>query len=133
MKKKATIETRVETFLSRKLIAVMNVSDQRENGSNQNYQQFRADEYHDYAVNPHLSTYDGIACCYLKFIAQNTRYKINTPWSRTSFRGSLPVGRHAGQPPMNTLLNGNITWPWCRVDGCLVSSSGNAQGEQYNS
>jgi predicted CoA-binding protein len=52
----------VQIFLSQKSIAVVGVSDNRETGCNQNYKKFRASGYRVYAVNPHISTYDGAPC-----------------------------------------------------------------------
>ena len=52
MKRKAKIETLVETFLSQKSIAMVGGSDKQERGCNQNYKKFKANGYHVYAVNP---------------------------------------------------------------------------------
>ena len=71
MKKETNIETLVQTFLAQKSIAVVGVSDKRETGCNLNYKRFKDNGYRVYAVNPHISTYDG-APCYpdLKSIAE---------------------------------------------------------------
>jgi predicted CoA-binding protein len=52
MKRKAKIETLVETFLSQKSIAIVGVSDKQERGSNQTYKKFETNGYYVYAVNP---------------------------------------------------------------------------------
>jgi|SRR6516162_3528130 predicted CoA-binding protein len=56
------IEQLVQTFLAQKSIAVVGVSDKRETGCNLNYKKFKANGYRVYAVNPHISTYDGAPC-----------------------------------------------------------------------
>jgi predicted CoA-binding protein len=56
------IEQLVHDFLSQKSIAVVGVSDQRETGCNKNYKKFKANGYRVYAVNPHISMYEGDLC-----------------------------------------------------------------------
>jgi predicted CoA-binding protein len=56
------IEQLVHNFLSQKSIAVVGVSDKRETGCNLNYKKFKANGYRVYAVNPHISIYDGEPC-----------------------------------------------------------------------
>ena len=56
------IEQLVHNFLSQKSIAVVGVSDKRETGCNQNYKKFKANGYRVYAVNPHISMYEGEIC-----------------------------------------------------------------------
>lgn len=56
------IEALVQSFLAQKSIAVVGVSDQRETGCNLNYKRFKANGYRVYAVNPHISTFDGAPC-----------------------------------------------------------------------
>ena len=58
----AKLEQLVQTFLAQKSIAVIGVSDKRETGCNLNYKNFKANGYRVYAVNPHISTYDGAPC-----------------------------------------------------------------------
>ncbi len=58
----AKIEELVQTFLAQRSIAVVGVSDKRETGCNLNYKKFKANGYRVYAVNPHISTYDGAPC-----------------------------------------------------------------------
>ena len=62
MKKSAKIDELVQTFLSQRSVAVIGVSDRRETGCNQNYKKFKSNGYRVYAVNPHISTYDGEPC-----------------------------------------------------------------------
>ncbi len=56
------IDTLVQDFLSKKKVAVVGVSDKRETGCNLNYKKFKDAGYQVYAVNPHLTTYDGAPC-----------------------------------------------------------------------
>ena len=56
------IDSLVQDFLAQKKIAVVGVSDKRETGCNLNYRKFKDAGYQVYAVNPHLSTYDGAPC-----------------------------------------------------------------------
>ncbi len=58
----AKIDNLVQGFLAQKKIAVVGVSDKRETGCNANYQKFKDAGYQVYAVNPHISTYDGKPC-----------------------------------------------------------------------
>src|SRR5512140_1558995 len=58
----ATLDSLAQDFLAQKIIAVVGVSDKRETGCNLNYKKFKAGGYKVYAVNPHLSTYDGAPC-----------------------------------------------------------------------
>ncbi len=52
----------VRDFLVQKKIAVVGVSDKRETGCNLNYKKFKDAGYQVYAVNPHISIYDGNPC-----------------------------------------------------------------------
>lgn len=52
----------VQDFLAQKKIAVVGVSTKRETGCNVAYKKFKETGYQVYAVNPHLSTYDGQPC-----------------------------------------------------------------------
>ena len=52
----------VQEFLAQKTIAVVGVSDKRETGCNQAYRNFRDAGYTVFAVNPHMSTYEGAPC-----------------------------------------------------------------------
>ena len=56
------IDTLVHDFLAQKKIAVVGVSDKRETGCNLSYQKFKQAGYTVFAVNPHLTTYDGNPC-----------------------------------------------------------------------
>ena len=56
------IDNLVQDFLAQKKIAVVGVSDKRETGCNSNYKKFKDAGYQVYAVNPHISTYDGASC-----------------------------------------------------------------------
>ena len=58
----ARIDDLVQSFLSQKSIAVVGVSDKRDTGCNLNYKKFKANGYRVYAVNPHISTFDGARC-----------------------------------------------------------------------
>ena len=58
----AKIDPLVKDFLAQKKIAVVGVSDQRETGCNLNYQKFKQAGYQVYAVNPHITTFDGDPC-----------------------------------------------------------------------
>lgn len=58
----AKIEALVQAFLAQKSIAVVGVSVKRETGCNLNYSKFKESGYRVYAVNPHISTYDGARC-----------------------------------------------------------------------
>jgi predicted CoA-binding protein len=52
----------VQDFLAQKVIAVVGISDKRETGCNLNYKTFKEHAYQVYAVNPRLSTFDGVPC-----------------------------------------------------------------------
>jgi uncharacterized protein len=56
------IDHLVQDFLAQKVIAVVGVSDKRETGGNRNYKTFKQHGYRVYAVNPHLSAFDGSPC-----------------------------------------------------------------------
>jgi predicted CoA-binding protein len=58
----AKIDPLVKDFLAQKIIAVVGVSDKRETGANRNYKIFKGHGYRVYAVNPHISAFDGIPC-----------------------------------------------------------------------
>lgn len=58
----ATIDNLVHDFLAQKIIAVVGVSDKRETGANLNYRTFKHRGYRVYAVNPRISTFDGVQC-----------------------------------------------------------------------
>jgi hypothetical protein len=56
------IDLLVKEFLAQKKIAVVGVSDKRETGCNQNYKKFKENGFQVYAINPHISEYDGSPC-----------------------------------------------------------------------
>jgi predicted CoA-binding protein len=56
------IDTLVQDFLAQKKIAVVGVSDKRETGCNLAYKKFKENGYQVYAVNPHITAYDGAQC-----------------------------------------------------------------------
>jgi predicted CoA-binding protein len=56
------IDPLVHDFLEQKKIAVVGVSDKRETGCNLNYQKFKTMGYQVYAINPHISMFDGDPC-----------------------------------------------------------------------
>ncbi len=56
------IDTLVQDFLAQKKIAVVGVSDKRETGCNAGYHRFKAAGYTVFAVNPHLTTFEGAPC-----------------------------------------------------------------------
>ena len=56
------LDTLVQDFLAQKKIAVVGVSDKRETGCNLAYKKFKENGYQVYAVNPHISTFDGVTC-----------------------------------------------------------------------
>jgi uncharacterized protein len=58
----AKIDALVQDFLNQRTIAVVGVSDKRETGCNLGYRNFKQAGYTVFAVNPHLSTYDGQPC-----------------------------------------------------------------------
>jgi predicted CoA-binding protein len=56
------VDSLVKDFLAQKKIAIVGVSEERETGCNSNYLKFKDAGYQVYAVNPHISTYDGAPC-----------------------------------------------------------------------
>ena len=56
------IDTLVQDFFAQKKIAVVGVSEKRETGCNLGYRKFKAAGYTVYAVNPHLTTFEGAPC-----------------------------------------------------------------------
>ncbi len=58
----STVDSLVQDFLAQKKIAVVGVSDKRETGCNANYRRFKSAGYQVYAVNPHLSSFEGSPC-----------------------------------------------------------------------
>src|SRR5581483_4734067 len=56
------LDNMVQAFLAQKRIAVVGVSDRRETGCNSHYRKFKDAGYQVYAVNPHMSTFDGATC-----------------------------------------------------------------------
>lgn len=58
----AKIDNLVQDFLAQKKIAVVGVSDKRETGCNEAYKRFKNNGYQVSAVNPRLTTYDGVTC-----------------------------------------------------------------------
>jgi hypothetical protein len=58
----AKIDELVKDFLAQKKIAVVGVSDKRETGCNLGYRKFKEGGYRVYAVNPHITTFDGDPC-----------------------------------------------------------------------
>ena len=56
------VDSLVKDFLAQKKIAIVGVSEKRETGCNSNYLKFKNAGYQVYAVNPHISTYDGAPC-----------------------------------------------------------------------
>ncbi len=56
------IDSLVQDFLAQKRIAVVGVSDKRETGCNLGYRKFKEAGYRVYAVNPHLTTFEGVPC-----------------------------------------------------------------------
>ena len=58
----AKIDDLVQGFLAQKTIAVVGVSDKRETGANRNYNTFKQHGYRVYAVNPHISAFNGAPC-----------------------------------------------------------------------
>jgi hypothetical protein len=58
----AKIDTLVQDFLAQKKIAVVGISDKRETGCNMSYKKFKQGGYRVYAVNPHITTFDGDPC-----------------------------------------------------------------------
>ncbi len=58
----AELKTLVQDFLAQKKIAVVGVSDKRDTGCNAAYRRFKAAGYTVYAVNPHLTSFEGDPC-----------------------------------------------------------------------
>ena len=58
----AKIDNLVQDFLAQKKIAVVGVSDRRETGCNAAYKRFKDGGYQVYAVNPHISQFEGDPC-----------------------------------------------------------------------
>jgi uncharacterized protein len=58
----AKINILVQDFLAQKKIAIVGVSDKRDTGCNSNYKKFKEAGYQVFAVNPHITTYDGAPC-----------------------------------------------------------------------
>jgi uncharacterized protein len=58
----AKIDVLVKDFLAQKKIAVVGVSDKRDTGCNLGYRKFKAAGYTVFAVNPHLTTFEGAPC-----------------------------------------------------------------------
>ena len=56
------INTLVQDFLAQKKIAIVGVSDKRETGCNLGYRKFKGAGYTVFAVNPHITTFDGDPC-----------------------------------------------------------------------
>jgi predicted CoA-binding protein len=58
----AKIDDLVKSFLEQKKIAVVGVSGKRETGCNMAYKKFKESGYQVFAVNPHISAYEGETC-----------------------------------------------------------------------
>lgn len=58
----AKIDTMVQDFLAQKKVAIVGVSDKRETGCNLAYTKFNENGYQVYAVNPRMSTFNGVPC-----------------------------------------------------------------------
>ena len=56
------IDSLVREFLAQKRIAVVGVSEKRDTGCNLNYRKFKDNGYRVYAVNPHISSFQGDPC-----------------------------------------------------------------------
>lgn len=56
------LDSLIKDFLAQKKIAVVGVSDKRETGCNASYKRFKDAGYKVYAVNPHITTFDGAPC-----------------------------------------------------------------------
>jgi predicted CoA-binding protein len=56
------IDTLVQSFLAQKKIAVVGVSDKRETGCNLAYTKFKDAGYQVFAVNPHITSFNGAPC-----------------------------------------------------------------------
>jgi predicted CoA-binding protein len=58
----AKIDNLVQDFLALKKIAIVGVSDKRDTGCNLAYNNFKKNGYQVYAVNPHMTTFNGDPC-----------------------------------------------------------------------
>ena len=56
------LDNLVQDFLAQKKIAVVGVSDKRDTGCNLTYKKLKENGYQVYAVNPHISGYEGTTC-----------------------------------------------------------------------
>ena len=56
------IDSLVKDFLAQKKIAVVGVSNKRETGCNASYRRFKEAGYQVFAVNPHITSFDGDPC-----------------------------------------------------------------------
>jgi uncharacterized protein len=56
------LDSLVKDFLDQKKIAVVGVSGKRDTGCNANYRKFKSAGYQVYAINPHLTSFDGDPC-----------------------------------------------------------------------
>lgn|SRR5574341_19366 len=56
------VDSLVKDFLAQKKIAVVGVSDKRETGCNLAYRKFKGTGYQVYAVNPHMTRFEGNPC-----------------------------------------------------------------------
>ena len=124
------VDSLVKDFLAQKKIAVVGVSNQRDTGCNSNYLKFKNAGYQVYAVNPHISTYDG-ATCYpdLKSIPGETRCRVHSCKSkgdgddRASMRG---IGHQAC---LDALHDGHQARLGGGHDQRLARSGGDVQGK----
>ena len=58
----ANIDKLVQVFLAQKKIALVGVSDKRETGCNMAFTRFKDAGYQVFAVNPHISSFNGAVC-----------------------------------------------------------------------
>ncbi|MBM3124150.1 MAG: CoA-binding protein [Chloroflexi bacterium] len=58
----AKLDDLVNDFLAQKKIAVVGISDRRDTGCNLAYRNFKKNGYRVFAVNPHISTFEGDTC-----------------------------------------------------------------------
>ncbi len=58
----AKVDNLVQDFLAQKKIAVVGVSDKRDTGCNLAYNKFKESGYQVYAVNPHITAFNGDTC-----------------------------------------------------------------------
>ena len=58
----AKVDNLVQDFLAQKKIAVVGVSDKRDTGCNLAYNKFKESGYRVYAVNPHITIFNGDTC-----------------------------------------------------------------------